>query len=79
MLPTTQDLFYSLAEFDQNPNSAADSFYGLTEFITYRVNDMTKNYRGINHLPVMVVDFVVMLQAVRCHLNAHPTHPKIVA
>jgi hypothetical protein len=38
--------FYSLAEFDQNLNSAADSFYGLTEFMTYRVNDMTKQLQG---------------------------------
>jgi hypothetical protein len=38
--------FYSAEEFDQNLNSTVDRFYGLTEFINYRVDNMTKQLQG---------------------------------
>jgi len=38
--------FYSYAQFEQNLNSTVDRYYGLTEFMTYRVENMTKQLQG---------------------------------
>ncbi len=38
--------FYSVTDFDNNLNSTVDRFYGLTDFIDYRVDNMTKQLQG---------------------------------
>jgi spore coat protein CotH len=38
--------FYGVNNFDQNLNSTVDRFYGLTEFMTYRVENITKQLEG---------------------------------
>ena len=38
--------FYSYADFERNLNSTVDRFYGLTEFIDYRVINMTRQLQG---------------------------------
>lgn len=38
--------FYGSAAFEQNLNSSINNFYGLTEFINYRVDNMTKQLQG---------------------------------
>lgn len=38
--------FYGSAAFEQNLNSSVGNFYGLTDFITYRVDNMTKQLQG---------------------------------
>lgn len=38
--------FYSFSEFTQNLNSTVDRFYGLTEFMTYRVNNINQQLAG---------------------------------
>ncbi len=38
--------FYSSAQFEQNLTSTVGRFYGLTEFMSYRVNNMTQQLQG---------------------------------
>ncbi len=38
--------FYTAAEFEQNLTSTVDRFYGLTEFMTYRVTNMKQQLQG---------------------------------
>lgn len=38
--------FYGEAAFEQNLNSTVNGFFGLTEFTTYRVNNMTQQLQG---------------------------------
>jgi spore coat protein CotH len=38
--------FYGEAAFEQNLNSSVYNFFGLTEFINYRVENMTKQLNG---------------------------------
>jgi spore coat protein CotH len=38
--------FYSYNNFESNLNTSVDRFYGLTEFIDYRVNNMTQQLQG---------------------------------
>jgi len=38
--------FYSHAQFEQNLNSTVDRYYGLTEFMDYRITNMIKQLQG---------------------------------
>lgn len=38
--------FYSADDFENNINTTVDRFFGLTEFINYRVDNMTKQLQG---------------------------------
>jgi hypothetical protein len=38
--------FYGSAAFEQNLNSTSDRFYGLTEFVNYRVSNMVQQLNG---------------------------------
>lgn len=38
--------FYSASQFEQNLSSTVDRFYGLTDFINYRVDNMTQQLQG---------------------------------
>jgi len=38
--------FYGAAAFEQNLDSSVNNFFGLTEFIDYRVDNMTKQLQG---------------------------------
>jgi len=38
--------FYSYSQFEQNLTTTVDRFYGLTEFMTYRVENMTQQLNG---------------------------------
>jgi hypothetical protein len=42
--------FYGSAAFEQNLNSTSERFYGLTEFVNYRVNNMVQQLQG--ELPI---------------------------
>jgi spore coat protein CotH len=42
--------FYGSAAFEQNLNSTSERFYGLTEFVNYRVNNMIQQLQG--ELPI---------------------------
>jgi hypothetical protein len=39
--------FYGITAFEQNLNSSVSNFFGLTEFINYRVDNMTKQLQGV--------------------------------
>jgi len=38
--------FYSYSQFEQNLTSSVNNFYGLTEFMDYRVANMTQQLDG---------------------------------
>jgi hypothetical protein len=38
--------FYSASEFEQNLDTTVGRFFGLTEFINYRVDNMTQQLQG---------------------------------
>jgi spore coat protein CotH len=42
--------FYGSAAFEQNLNSTSERFFGLTEFVNYRVNNMVQQLQG--ELPI---------------------------